>query len=81
MVTRSSLVEVIRSGVSFPVTVFMVPPGETTRDGMGQATGWGLQDSKDYKGALDLVITNAAIVNWAGIYKVRVLLSFFIQHT
>ena len=73
--------EVIRSDVSFPVTVFMVPPGKTIRDGVGQATGWGSQDSKDCKGALDLVITNAVVVGWTGIYKARVLLSFFTQYT
>jgi len=81
MATRSSLAEVIPSGVSFPVTVFMVSPGKTIRDGMGQATGWSSKDSKDCKGALDLVITNAVIVDWTGIYKVHILLSFFTQHT
>jgi len=59
----------------------MVPPGKTIRGGMGQATGWGSQDSKDCEGALDLVITNAIVVDWTGIYKVRLLLSFFTQHT
>jgi len=59
----------------------MVPPGETTRDGMGQATGWSSKDSKDCKGALDLVITIAVVVDWTGIYKARVLLSFFTQYT
>ena len=76
MVTRSSLAEVIPSGVSFPV--FMVPPGKTIRGEMGQAIGW---SSKDCKGAVDLVITNAVVVDWTGIYKVRILLSFFTQDT
>lgn len=38
---------------------------------MGQATGWSSEDSEDCKGALDLVITNAVIVDWSGIYKAR----------
>jgi len=42
---------------------------------MSQATGWSSKDSKDCKGALDLVITIAVIVDWTGIYKARVLLS------
>ncbi|KAF6759844.1 urease [Ephemerocybe angulata] len=37
--------------------------GKTIREGMGQATGL------SYKDALDLVITNALIVDWSGIYK------------
>ncbi|TEB18913.1 urease [Coprinellus micaceus] len=37
--------------------------GKTIREGMGQATGL---SSKD---ALDLVITNALIIDWSGIYK------------
>ena len=61
------MLEVIPNGVSFPVTVFEM--------------GWDRQlASKDCKGALDLVITNA-IVDWIGVYKVRVLLSFFTQYT
>ena len=40
--------------------------GKVLRDGMGQATGVG--DA----GALDLVITNALIVDWTGIYKADV---------
>lgn len=38
--------------------------GKTIREGMGQATN--LSSSK----TLDLVITNALIVDWSGIYKV-----------
>jgi len=38
--------------------------GKTIREGMGQATGRSSED------ALDLVITNALIVDWSGIYKV-----------
>ncbi|KAK3055188.1 Urease [Extremus antarcticus] len=37
--------------------------GKTIRDGMGQASGW--EDEK----CLDLVVTNALIVDWSGIYK------------
>lgn len=43
------------------------PPslGKTIREGMGQATG--MPDSE----TLDCIITNALIVDWQGIYKVR----------
>ena len=37
--------------------------GKTIRDGMGQASGWPDKD------CLDVVITNALIVDWTGIYK------------
>ncbi|RPA80626.1 putative urease [Ascobolus immersus RN42] len=37
--------------------------GKTIRDGMGQATGRGDQE------CVDLVITNALIIDWSGIYK------------
>ncbi|KAH7884485.1 urease [Phlebopus sp. FC_14] len=37
--------------------------GKTIRDGMGQATGRSSSET------LDLVITNAVIVDWSGIYK------------
>ena len=40
--------------------------GKVLRDGMGQATGVGDAD------ALDLVITNALVVDWTGIYKADV---------
>src|SRR4051794_34975713 len=40
--------------------------GKVLRDGMGQATGVGEDD------ALDVVITNALIVDWTGIYKADV---------
>src|SRR5437868_9602910 len=40
--------------------------GKVLRDGMGQATGVSEQD------ALDVVITNALIVDWTGIYKADV---------
>lgn len=42
--------------------------GKTVREGMGQATG------RSDKETLDMVITNAVIVDWNGIYKV----SFFL---
>jgi urease len=38
--------------------------GKTIREGMGQAT------NRSSFEALDLVITNALIVDWSGIYKV-----------
>ena len=38
--------------------------GKTLREGMGQATGRGCEN------ALDLVITNALIIDYSGIYKV-----------
>ena len=43
----------------------MVLSGKTIREGMGQATDRSGSDS------LDLVITNALIVDWSGIYKAR----------
>jgi urease len=39
--------------------------GKTIREGMGQAT------NRSHTEALDLVITNALIVDWTGIYKVK----------
>lgn len=39
--------------------------GKTLREGMGQGT------NRSARKALDLVITNAIIVDWTGIYKVR----------
>ena len=38
--------------------------GKSIREGMGQASNRAAKDS------LDLVITNALIVDWSGIYKV-----------
>jgi urease len=38
--------------------------GKTIRDGMGQAT------DLSSKEALDLIITNALVIDWSGIYKV-----------
>ena len=40
--------------------------GKTIREGMGQAT------NRSAAEALDLVITNALIIDWSGIYKVTV---------
>src|ERR1700694_1642710 len=40
--------------------------GKVLRDGMGQATGVSEHD------ALDVVITNALIVDWTGVYKADV---------
>lgn len=39
--------------------------GKSIREGMGQAT------NRPASETLDLVITNALIVDWSGIYKVR----------
>ena len=39
-------------------------PGKTIREGMGQAT------NRSSAETLDLVITNALIIDWSGIYKV-----------
>ena len=38
--------------------------GKVLREGMGQATDWPPSDT------LDLLITNALIIDWSGIYKV-----------
>jgi urease alpha subunit len=62
MAMRSSLVEV--SQVSTPRILVLTYTGKTIRDGMGQATDLSSED------ALDLVITNALILDWSGIYKV-----------
>lgn len=46
--------------------------GKAIRDGMGQKVGCKVPDCKEDAGckeALDLVITNAVIVDWSGIYK------------
>ena len=52
--------------------------GKTVREGMGQATG------RSDKETLDMVITNAVIVDWNGIYKVSFFfffgLRFFCSH-
>jgi urease len=44
-----------------------LPTGKSIREGMGQAT------NRPASEALDLVITNALIVDWAGIFKARML--------
>lgn len=46
-------------------SVFDILAGKSIREGMGQATNRPALD------ALDLVITNALIVDWSGIYKVK----------
>ena len=48
--------------------------GKSIREGMGQAT------NRSASEALDLVITNCAIVDWSGIYKVLPY-SYFIEHS
>ena len=40
-------------------------PGKVLRDGAGQAS------NRSDEEVLDLVITNALIIDWSGIYKVR----------
>ena len=65
MAMRSSLVEV--SQVSTACILVLTYTGKTIRDGMGQATDLSAED------ALDLIITNALIIDWSGIYKVLLL--------
>lgn len=43
----------------------LIALGKTIRDGMGQAS-----NRHDVE-VLDLVITNALVIDWSGIYKVR----------
>lgn len=47
--------------------------GKTIRDGMGQATNLSSED------VLDLIITNALIIDWSGIYKVLTYYPLSIQ--
>jgi urease len=44
------------------------PTGKSIREGMGQAT------NRPASEALDLVITNALIIDWSGIFKVFAML-------
>ena len=46
------------------VIEYFAVPGKTVREGMGQAT------NRPASETLDLVITNALIIDWSGIYKV-----------
>lgn len=62
MVMRSSLAEVGQVSTSYILVLMYI--GKTIRDGMGQATNLSSED------ALDLIITNALIIDWSGIYKV-----------
>jgi urease len=57
----------MRLRIRVPLNDTSTYPGKVIREGMGQATG--LPDSK----TLDLVITNALILDWSGIYKVSLL--------
>ena len=41
------------------------PIGKVLRDGQGQASG------RTDREVLDLVITNALVIDWSGIFKVR----------
>lgn len=52
------------SQVLTPCILALTYTGKTIRDGMGQATDLSSED------ALDLIITNALIIDWSGIYKV-----------
>lgn len=51
---------------STKLTTSLSPSGKSLRDGQGQAT-----NKKDVD-TLDLVITNALIIDWSGIYKADV---------
>ena len=62
-VTKSSLA-VVSECTTKPLGVLIESLGKTIREGMGQATGRPAAET------LDLVITNALIVDWSGIYKV-----------
>ena len=55
------------SQVLTPCILVLTYTGKTIRDGMGQATDLSSAD------ALDLIITNALIIDWSGIYKVLLL--------
>ena len=65
---KSNLAEV---GSSFSgmqiLAMLIILKGKSIRDGMGQAS------NRPSSETLDLVITNALIVDWSGIYKVCVL--------
>lgn len=63
MAMKSSL-GVVSYAVMVSRRCFILDPGKTIRDGMGQASG------RTSEEALDLVITNAVIIDWTGIYKV-----------
>lgn len=64
MVMRSNLVEVTVNSFAC-VFITNALSGKTVREGMGQAT------NRFSSETLDLVITNALIVDWSGIYKVN----------
>ena len=65
MAMRSSLAEVCNDYVSTDWHVInALNLGKTIREGMGQAT------NRSSSECLDLVITNALILDWSGIYKV-----------
>jgi urease len=49
----------------FSVATNSLCPGKSIREGMGQATNRSASET------LDLVITNALIIDWSGIYKVN----------
>jgi urease len=60
-------VEVSPSSSEPGVRLPYLPTGKSIREGMGQAT------NRPASEALDLVITNALIVDWSAIFKVRML--------
>jgi urease alpha subunit len=72
MATRSSLVEVraCAGGAGVLCAQMCVAAGKSMREGMGQAT------DRTAEECLDLVITNALVIDWSGIYKVTVALLF-----
>ena len=70
----------ITSGTGIPAytghrcsSMVMAPPSQALAL---QATAWGSKDLKHCKGALNVVVTNAAILNWTRIYKARFLRPF-----
>jgi urease len=69
MATKSSLVEASPTNEASKCILFDLSAGKSIREGMGQAT------NRPALEALDLVITNALIVDWSGIYKVKAMSS------
>lgn len=49
-----------------------ISTGKSIREGMGQATNRSAAET------LDLVITNCLIIDWSGIYKVRMSTASFV---
>jgi hypothetical protein len=64
---KSNSVEVSPSPSEPGARLPYLPTGKSIREGMGQAT------NRPASEALDLVITNALIIDWSGIFKVQSL--------